>query len=141
MDNLLKLNKDLETKNYKHSGYSSFKISDPKPRDIHKAIVRDRLIHHAIYRILYTYFDKTKTHISIITHVKDSVIVINIKNNTKGDEISWIVINGSGNNTTINNHFKASLFKFSKHKTISTDIENIRTNSKDIDFTEIEKNY
>lgn len=92
-----------------------------------------------IKKHLYTYFDKTKTHISIITHVKDSVIVINIKNNTKGDEISWIVINGSGNNTTINNHFKASLFKFSKHKTISTDIENIRTNSKDIDFTEILK--
>ena len=92
-----------------------------------------------IKKHLYTYFDKTKTHISIITHVKDSVIVINIKNNTKGDEISWIVINGSGNNTTINNHFKASLFKFSKHKTISIDIENIRTNSKDIDFTEILK--
>lgn len=92
-----------------------------------------------IKKHLYTYFDKTKTHISIITHVKDSVIVINIKNNTKGDEISWIVINGSGNNTTINNHFKASLFKFSKHKTISTDIENIRTNSNDIDFTEILK--
>ncbi len=92
-----------------------------------------------IKKHLYTYFDKTKTHISTITHVKDSVIVINIKNNTKGDEISWIVINGSGNNTTINNHFKASLFKFSKHKTISTDIENIRTNSKDIDFTEILK--
>lgn len=92
-----------------------------------------------IKKHLYTYFDKTKTHISIITHVKDSVIIINIKNNTKGDEISWIVINGSGNNTTINNHFKASLFKFSKHKTISTDIENIRTNSKDIDFTEILK--
>ena len=92
-----------------------------------------------IKKHLYTYFDKTKTHISIITHVKDSVIVINIKNNTKGDEISWIVINGCGNNTTINNHFKASLFKISKHKTISTDIENIRTNSKDIDFTEILK--
>lgn len=92
-----------------------------------------------IKKHLYTYFDKTKTHISIITHVKDSVIVINIKNNPKGDEIPWIVINGSGNNTTINNHFKASLFKFSKHKTISTDIENIRTNSKDIDFTEILK--
>jgi retron-type reverse transcriptase len=58
MENLLELNRDLETKNYKHSGYSSFKISDPKSRDIHKAIVRDRLVHHAIYRILYPYFDK-----------------------------------------------------------------------------------
>lgn len=92
-----------------------------------------------IKKHLYTYFDKTKTHISIITHVKDSVIVINIKNNTKGDEISWIDIINHKDNTTINNHFKANLFKFSKHKTISTDIENIRTNSKDIDFTEILK--
>ena len=92
-----------------------------------------------IKKHLYTYFDKTKTHISIITNIKDSVIVINIKNNPKGDEISWIVINGSGNNTTVHNHFKAnSIFKYSK-QTISTDIENIRTNSKDIDFMEILK--
>lgn len=58
MENLLEINRDLETKTYKHSGYHSFKISDPKQRDIHKAIVRDRLVHHAIYRILYPYFDK-----------------------------------------------------------------------------------
>lgn len=31
----------------------------PKPRNIHKASVRDRLIHHAIYRILYPFFDRT----------------------------------------------------------------------------------
>ncbi len=41
-----------------HGGYSAFRISDPKPRDIHKARVRDRLVHHAIYRILYPYFDR-----------------------------------------------------------------------------------
>ena len=45
-----------------------------------------------IKKHLYTYFDKTKTQISIITHDKVSVIVVNIKNNTKGDEISWIVL-------------------------------------------------
>ncbi|MFO0704722.1 MAG: reverse transcriptase/maturase family protein [Candidatus Andersenbacteria bacterium] len=32
-------------------------MSDPKPRDIHKATVRDRVVHHAIYRQLYPYFD------------------------------------------------------------------------------------
>ncbi|MEN9413606.1 MAG: hypothetical protein RLZZ342_693, partial [Candidatus Parcubacteria bacterium] len=36
-----------------------FRISDPKPRDIHKASVRDRLLHHAIHHILYPFFDKT----------------------------------------------------------------------------------
>ena len=44
---------------YSHGGYHAFNISDPKPRNIHKASVRDRLVHHAIYRILYPFFDKT----------------------------------------------------------------------------------
>src|SRR3989344_5208827 len=58
MDNILFLHFDLENRIYKHGGYLAFNISDPKPRSIHKAIVRDRLLHHAIYRILYPYFDK-----------------------------------------------------------------------------------
>jgi len=57
MDNILTLHHDLIHKTYTHSPYEHFKISDPKPRDIHKAKVRDRLLHHAIYRILYPYFD------------------------------------------------------------------------------------
>lgn len=44
--------------NYIHGGYHAFNISDPKPRNIHKASVRDRLLHHAIYRTLYPFFDK-----------------------------------------------------------------------------------
>ncbi len=57
-DNILKLHHDLVDKTYRHSSYQPFKINDPKPRDIHKATVRDRLAHHAIYRILYPYFDR-----------------------------------------------------------------------------------
>ncbi len=58
MHNILSLHHDLKTLTYKHGGYRHFRISDPKPRDIHKASVRDRLLHHAVYRILYQYFDK-----------------------------------------------------------------------------------
>ncbi len=58
MDNILSLHHDLKAKTYIHGGYKAFNISDPKPRNIHKATVRDRLLHHAIYRILYSYFDK-----------------------------------------------------------------------------------
>lgn len=58
MDNIYSLHNDLKNKTYKHSDYEAFKINDPKPRDIHKAMVRDRLLHHAIYRIQYPYFDK-----------------------------------------------------------------------------------
>jgi RNA-directed DNA polymerase len=57
-ENIFQLHNDLKFKSYRHGEYKSFKISDPKPRDIHKSSVRDRLLHHAIYRILYLYFDK-----------------------------------------------------------------------------------
>ena len=59
MYNILKLREELKEKTYIHGGYHAFKISDPKPRDIHKATVRDRLLHHAIYRQLYPFFDRT----------------------------------------------------------------------------------
>ncbi len=56
-DNILSLHRELVDKTYRHGSYKAFRINDPKPRDIHKASVRDRLLHHAIYRILYPYFD------------------------------------------------------------------------------------
>ncbi len=58
MDHIIFLNKNLTNMNYIHGGYHAFNISDPKPRNIHKASVRDRLLHHAIYRTLYPFFDK-----------------------------------------------------------------------------------
>jgi len=58
MDNILSLHKDLFAHSYKHGGYQCFEINDPKPRIIHKASVRDRLLHHAVYCILYPFFDK-----------------------------------------------------------------------------------
>ena len=57
-DNILLLHNSLANKTYRHSGYEYFKIADPKPRDIHKASVRDRLLHHAIYRQLYPFFER-----------------------------------------------------------------------------------
>lgn len=58
MKNIFSLHNDLKSKTYSHGGYKAFNISDPKPRNIHKASVRDRLLHHAVYRILYPQFDK-----------------------------------------------------------------------------------
>ncbi len=59
MENIFKLHNDLVDGDYRHGAYQAFNISDPKPRNIHKATVRDRLLHHAIYRMLYPFFDKT----------------------------------------------------------------------------------
>ncbi len=57
MSNIFALRRDLVGKTYVHSPYHAFNISDPKPRNIHKAAVSDRLLHHAVYRMLYPYFD------------------------------------------------------------------------------------
>ena len=58
MKNIFEIHEELKNKTYAHGPYQYFRITDPKPRDIHKATVKDRLIHHAIYRILYLEFDK-----------------------------------------------------------------------------------
>lgn len=58
-DNVLALYRDLKERRYTHGTYHAFNISDPKPRNIHKATVRDRLLHHAIYRKLYPFFNRT----------------------------------------------------------------------------------
>lgn len=59
IDNIVSLHTDLADRTYTHGGYIHFSITDPKPRNIHKATVRDRVLHHAIYRLLYPFFDKT----------------------------------------------------------------------------------
>lgn len=58
MSNILSLNSKLESKTYRHSGYQAFSVSDPKPRRIHKASVADRVLHRAVYRMLYPFFDR-----------------------------------------------------------------------------------
>lgn len=58
-DNLFKLHWLLASNYYRHDKYQCFSICDPKPRIIHKASVRDRILHHAVFRILYPIFDST----------------------------------------------------------------------------------
>lgn len=58
-DNLFSLHLDLASKRYKHGEYTAFYIRDPKVRRIHKAEVRDRVIHHALFKILNPIFEPT----------------------------------------------------------------------------------
>ena len=60
--NLTCLWRELDTRNYTHGSYSLFEIYDPKPRTIHKASVRDRLLHHLVYSEIYPYFDQRFIH-------------------------------------------------------------------------------
>ncbi|MBI3251355.1 MAG: Retron-type reverse transcriptase [Candidatus Andersenbacteria bacterium] len=53
------LHLDLQAKTYRHGPYKAFSICDPKPRRIHKALVRDRIVHHAVFKVLYRVFEPT----------------------------------------------------------------------------------
>jgi RNA-directed DNA polymerase len=57
-DHIISLHRDLVSSEYRHGPYTSFVISDPKTRHVHKASVRDRLLHHALHRVLYPFFDR-----------------------------------------------------------------------------------
>jgi len=57
-DNIFQLRQQLKAKTYCHSHYTSFYVNDPKLRHIHKACVRDRVLHHAVFRTLYPIFDR-----------------------------------------------------------------------------------
>ncbi len=70
MDNIYELQRDLADRKYMHGAYHAFNISDPKPRNIHKATVRDRLLHHLLYQELYPYFDKHFIHDSYSCRVQ-----------------------------------------------------------------------
>ncbi len=59
MSNILSLHERLTDGTYRHSGYEAFAVSDPKPRNIHKAKVEDRVLHRAVHRKLYPFFDRT----------------------------------------------------------------------------------
>lgn len=54
---IFQLHRDLRNKTYKHGPYTAFYISDPKLRHIHKATVRDRVLHHAIFQKLNPIFE------------------------------------------------------------------------------------
>lgn len=57
-DNLFSLHEKLKAKTYIHGQYRSFYVRDPKLRHIHKATVVDRVVHQALFRVLYHDFDR-----------------------------------------------------------------------------------
>jgi len=61
-DSLWQLHFDLKSGTYAHGGYYEYTICDPKKRVIHKASVRDRVVHRLIYNALYRSFDRRFIH-------------------------------------------------------------------------------
>jgi retron-type reverse transcriptase len=55
--NLCKLQRELEEGTWRPGGYRTFWIRDPKPRQISAAAFRDRVVHHALIRVLEPVFE------------------------------------------------------------------------------------
>jgi retron-type reverse transcriptase len=58
-DNLLELQRELQTKTYQPGEYHSFYIHDPKKRLISAAPFRDRVVHHALCNLIEPIFEKS----------------------------------------------------------------------------------
>lgn len=59
---VFRLRDDLARGTYRHGPYERFHVYDPKPRVIHKATVRDRLVHHAVVRVLQPTLERSFIH-------------------------------------------------------------------------------
>ncbi|MBI3623850.1 hypothetical protein HY212_07270 [Candidatus Pacearchaeota archaeon] len=57
--NLLNLQEELKNQTYKPKPLQTFILRDPKTRKISKSDFRDRVIHHALVRVIEPIFDKT----------------------------------------------------------------------------------
>jgi RNA-directed DNA polymerase len=57
-DHIFELYRSLQEDTYQHKSYWKFYVFDPKERHISKAHVRDRLVHHMLYNILESIYDK-----------------------------------------------------------------------------------
>ena len=58
-EHIFQLHRELADGSYQHGHYSAFHICDPKQRLIHKATVRDRIVHHAVFAALNSIFEPT----------------------------------------------------------------------------------
>lgn len=68
-DNLFALRDDLASGRYQHGLYEPFTVFDPKQRSIHKATVRDRLVHQAVVNVIEPCFERRFIHDSFSCRV------------------------------------------------------------------------
>jgi len=58
-ENLIKLHEELEAKTYNPEPLKIFILRDPKTRKISKSAFRDRVVHHALIKVIEPIFDKS----------------------------------------------------------------------------------
>lgn len=73
-DALFALHERLREKSWIPDLYVCFPVADPKPRLIHKASVRDRVLYQGVHRQVYPVFDRTFIHDSYASRVDKGVL-------------------------------------------------------------------
>lgn len=68
--NLYNLHLELKDQTYSPKPLKTFILRDPKTRKISKSAFRDRIVHHALVRIIEPLFDKTFIHDSCANRVE-----------------------------------------------------------------------
>ena len=68
-NNLLALQEELRSQTYAPGPYYNFRIYDPKPRLISAAPFRDRVVHHALCRVIEPLFERRFIHDSYACRV------------------------------------------------------------------------
>jgi RNA-directed DNA polymerase len=68
-ENLLNLQAELSSGSYQPGEYFNFRIRDPKPRLISAAPFRDRVVHHALCRVIEPIFERRFIHDSYACRV------------------------------------------------------------------------
>ena len=71
--NIFVLYRQLSGLNYQHDSYKRFHIYDPKYRIIHKATVKDRLVHHLVFKELCQVFEPIFIHHSYSSRIGKGV--------------------------------------------------------------------
>ncbi len=104
-ENIFGLQRDLAAGYYEHGSYQAFYITDPKQRLIHKASVCDRVLHHAIFKVLNPIFEPIFIANSFSCRVG--------KGTHKGVRVlSGILRKTSQNNTRLCYALKCDIYKF-----------------------------
>jgi len=104
-DNIFGLHDELTSQTYKHGSYEQFHIYDPKHRVIHKATVKDRLVHHIVFKELYKTFDSSFVYHSYSSRENKGTHLA-VKN------LSWVLRRASKNYTKPVYALKCDIKKF-----------------------------
>lgn len=124
--NIFQLHRDLEHKIYRHGPYFSFYIRDPKVRHIYKATVQDRVLHHAVFKILNPIFEPTFISTSFSCRIK--------KGNHKGtNKLAETLRKVSKNNLKICFALKCDIKKFFENINHEVLLKVIKKKIKDAD--------